>query len=246
MKEIELYENGVFTLESQIDVLYNTYQSKLSETSVRLFGYDLSGSDYDIIWNDIKSRHTEFCHCNDLYNIVFDCYRKYILDGIMTNRLVITNSKSVIKNISGFDSMKKDIDENINCIFSLFFYLSEKQFKYFCDRYFFLKDDVEYNEKYEKKIAKIMELKGAFRRMKLYGIKPLKAEPDYYPYYLLSISSLILNQIGGYLLIMEDKVEKRKVELKNCINARIGLFVILICAIIALLILIVDFYFHIF
>ena len=185
MKEIELYENGIFTPDGQIDALYNAYQMNLSETSVRLFGYDLSDDDYDVIWNDVKNRHKDFAFESDLYNIVFDCYRKYIINSIMTKQLVITNNNSVLKDVSDYNSIKKVADENINYIMSLFYFLSDKEFHYFTDRYFFLKDDIEYNAKYEKKIAKIMALKGAFRRMKLYGVKPLKADPVYYPYYLL-------------------------------------------------------------
>lgn len=239
MKEIEIYENsGMITLDEEIDVLYNAYQMNLSATSVRLFGYDLSDDDYDVIWNDVKDRHKDFTFENDLYNIVFDCYRKYIINGVMTKQLVITNSKSVLKDVSDYNSIKKVADENINYIVSLFYFLSDKQFHYFTDRYFFLKDDVEYNARYEKKIARIMELKGAFRRMKLYGVKPLKADSVYYPYYLLAISPLILRQTGGHLLFMEDKVEKRKSELHYCIYANTNLLAVLICFVIAMIILV--------
>ncbi|MGN1457197.1 MAG: hypothetical protein ACI4XP_04485 [Acutalibacteraceae bacterium] len=242
MKEIEIYENnGIITLDEEIDVLYNAYQMNLSATSVRLFGYDLSNDDYDVIWNDVKDRHKDFAFENDLYNIVFDCYRKYIINAIMTKRLVITNSKSVLKYVSDYNSIKKVADENINYIMSLFYFLSDKQFHYFTDRYFFLKDDVEYNAKYEKKIAKIMELKGSLRRMKLYGVKPLKADPVYYPYYLLAISPLILRQTGGHLIFMEDKVEKRKSELRHCIYARANILAVLICFVVAVIILVLYF-----
>lgn len=247
MKEIEIYENnGIITLDKEIVVLYNAYQMNLSATSVRLFGYDLSDDDYDVIWNDVKNRHKDFPLENDLYNIVFDCYRKYIINGIMTKQLVITNSKSVLKDVSDYNSIKKVADENINYILSLFGFLSDKEFHYFTDRYFFLKDDVEYNAKYEKKIAKVMKLKGALRRMKLYGVKSLKANPVYYPYYLLAISPLILRQTGGDLLVMEDKVEKRKSELRNYINARGSIFVMLICFVVFIVLLILDLYFGIF
>ncbi len=169
----------------------------------------------------------------DLFAVVFYCYRTYIFAGINSKQLIISNDRTILKNCTDYPNTK-----NLNNILSLF---SRKQFDYFIDRYFYLKNNVNVNTKYEKQIANIMKLKGNLSILKVNGISPLRAEPKYYPYYLLSISDSILSQIGGKeSIIPEDDIMKLSFLLQRFTILRVSFMICLIIALITLLIILVQ------
>jgi len=214
--------------------LYTKYQKKLSDTTTRLCETDLTEEDYQNIWHDVEQNLIRFPFATNLLAITFDCYRKYLFSCISSNRLKLRSDNGVLREAQMLPSMDYS-NTTVNHVLSL---LSREQFDYFINRYFYMDNQVPVNLKYEKRIARIMQLKGNLKILRMNGIKRLLPYPEYYPYYLLYISDDMIMQIGGTKnIIPDEKITELSFVLQRFSILRVSFLIGIFVALVALLII---------
>lgn len=99
-----------------------------------------------------------FCQANEIENIVIDCFRKHVLELIRTGNAQPQKSCLLLAEFAAAPNEGPNKDDEL-ALQRIFSYFKRKQFDYFINRYY-LFNEVNYNCRMERRIAKLMKGRG--------------------------------------------------------------------------------------
>lgn len=149
----------------------------------------------DEIFKRIRKRQGYFCDENLIGNIVYDCFRKYVLEKIRDDDVKPQKGCIVLCEYQKNKSKGPNKDDEL-ALQRILSYFNRKQFDYFINRYY-LFQEVHYNRRMERRIAKLMNGRGAAWPIRWKKTKVLPPGAANYVGYLDSMPEWFLNQIGA-------------------------------------------------
>ena len=168
MNRQELYRQAGFGAASILQVLRANYTNYVCDEMTKIMGH-ADADIAEIVLENVYSRLSEIDVDCQIEFLVFDCLRKELLDRCRRTANLRCSAKNLTlreAEISDFHSEKDDLRLDIVLLF-----LSIKERRYFLDRYYFLRDDIKFNARYEKTIYRLFNGKGiAAIRFRYFGI----------------------------------------------------------------------------
>lgn len=192
MKRAELLRSTGFNVCAVQETLRTKYTGYIHTELKRILG-SVEDEVVDAVLSNVQNRLYELPVESDLSDLVFDCIRKEVLEAQRNNRL----SKAVgeiplLQNAAWNASPEKPDDMRLDV---LLLHLSEKQRKYFLDRYYFFRQNTKVNSRYERKITRLINGKGiATFRFKHLGIPRRRIQPNQYVDYLDRIENYYIGR----------------------------------------------------
>ncbi len=147
------------------------------------------------IFELVLKRQGPYCDSNTIWNMVYDCFRKYVLELVRNGQAMPKASCILLKEYADNppnEGPNKDDELALQRIFS---YFKRKQFDYFINRYY-LFNEVNYNRRMERRIAKLMKGRGIAWPIRWKRTKLLMPGNANYVGYLDSMPEFFLLQIG--------------------------------------------------
>ena len=135
-----------------------------------------------------------FCQANEIENIVIDCFRKHVLELIRTGNAQPQKSCLLLAEFAAAPNEGPNKDDEL-ALQRIFSYFKRKQFDYFINRYY-LFNEVNYNCRMERRIAKLMKGRGIAWPIRWKRTKLLTPGNTNYVGYLDSMPEFFLLQIG--------------------------------------------------
>lgn len=159
-------------------VIRNDYFQYIKDEVQRLAGHADNSIIEDII-NDAAVNLSTAWDDYDISFLVFDCIRKKVISICKTDTVVRTQSNVDILRESEFPRNHSPVDDLRLDIVLLF--LSKKQRKYFLKRYYYLRNDIRINRRYERVIYNLFNGKEiASLRFRHFDIPYKKVTSDLY------------------------------------------------------------------
>lgn len=159
-------------------VIRNDYFQYIKDEVQRLAGHVDDSIIEDIISDVAVNVSTVWDDC-DISFLVFDCIRKKVISVCKTDAVVRAQTNIDILRESEFPSAHSLVDDLRLDIVLLF--LSKKQRKYFLERYYYLRNDIRINRRYERVIYNLFNGKEiASLRFRHFDIPYKKVTSDLY------------------------------------------------------------------
>lgn len=194
MKREELYRNVGFNSTNIVNVLYANYSNYIDKESNRIAGYT-SNDITERVLKNTSTRLSEISQDCDISCLVFDCLRKEILADYKQSLKSYDKVSNLLLTEAEFNYMEKENDDLRLDVVLLF--LSTKQRKYFLERYYYLRDDIKINKRYEKIIFRLFNGKGiASFRFRYFQIPNKKVTSKRYVDYLDRLDASYLEQFS--------------------------------------------------
>lgn len=177
----QLYNNSLGNTNNIRTLIELEYREYIKNQFVRLIGF-YSFEYVDMVIERMCLQLPKFNGNCDLMFLAFDCVRHEILElkneSIGSNSItfcsIIENYRPILRSFSEIENDSKRLDIVLS-------FLSGKKREYFFDRYYFFKDDVSFNRKYEKEIKRLFAGKGIVSlRFKYFNIVKKSVTPSLY------------------------------------------------------------------
>ena len=159
-------------------VIRNDYFQYIKDELLRIVGHTDNSINEDIINDAAVNLSTVWDDC-DIPLLVFDCIRKKVISMCKADAVVTAQTNVDILRESEFPSAHSSVDDLRLDIVLLF--LSKKQRKYFLERYYYLRNDIRINRRYERVIYNLFNGKEiASLRFRHFNIPYKKVTSDLY------------------------------------------------------------------
>lgn len=194
MNKRQLLQLANYNQNNIIQVIRNDYFQYIKDELRRIVGHADNSIIEDIINDAAVNLSTVWDDC-DISFLVFDCIRKKVISVCKTDAVVRAQTNIDILRESEFPSAHSPVDDLRLDIVLLF--LSKKQRKYFLERYYYLRNDIRINRRYERIIYKLFNGKGiASLRFRHFNIPYKKVTPKLYADYLDRLDNSYLGQLN--------------------------------------------------
>lgn len=172
------------------------YYNELEARAEALVENSIQTIKIEEIFEKVLERQGDICYSDTISNIVYDCFRKYILEKIRLGQAFLKASCILLTEFSPKMNVGPNEDDEL-ALQRIFSYFERKEFDYFINRYYFFDKEVEYNRRMERKIARLMNGRGAAWPIRWKKTKVLPPGAANYVGYLDSMPEWFLNQIGA-------------------------------------------------
>lgn len=166
---------------------------------------------------------------------IVGCMRDLVLEGLDNGEITVADCSERLQTYHQERASIKEIPEKqINIVLSEF---SRKMFNYFIDRYYYLKDEVDFDKKIEKKIA--AHFLGKTNVNTLYTLNHFSAASigtGAYMLYLKELDPLFVKQIGGKGYFEPHSASLEHYLIQRTVNPARKAFPIIVIMFVALLI----------
>ncbi len=146
------------------------------------------------IFELVLKRQGPYCDSNTIWNMVYDCFRKYVLELVRSGQATPKVSCILLKEYADNPNEGPNKDDEL-ALQRILSYFKRKQFDYFINRYY-LFNEVNYNRRMERRIAKLMKGRGIAWPIRWKRTKLLTPGNTNYVGYLDSMPEFFLLQIG--------------------------------------------------
>ena len=177
-----------------IQIVHNNFLQYIKDELCRIMSYSDDMIVEEIIHDVVVCLPKVWDDCS-VSTVVFDCIRKKVISLCKEDAKILIKTRTEILKEAKFPEDNYILDD-LRLEVVLFF-LSKKQRKYFLERYYYLRDDVKENKKFERTISKFFNGKGiASFRFRYFKIPRKKVTTDLYVDYLDRLNYTCLSQLN--------------------------------------------------